>query len=241
MESKRLLLVEDQFSEADILSNYLKEAGWQVTRANDRQDAFYRIDEASKRGEEFDFFAIDLGLPPLDEDHAEEGVRLAVELRQRFENHPILAYTAQGHKTIDYDLVLRQLLVARISFIYRRRRDERISFAEVVGIVDKGYLVISPTPADYLPLAIPSMPDPLSDKHWQALKLLNEGKTYAQVGKEIDRSPEAVQNWVNEMRETLACFILPQGIEDVQSSSGSIQLEDLTNWYRNNRVKYCRD
>jgi len=240
MESKRLLLVEDQFSEADILSNYLKEAGWQVTRANDRQDAFYRIDEAGKRGEEFNFFAIDLGLPPLDEDHAEEGVRLAVELRERFEDRPILAYTAQGHKTIDYDLVLRQLLVARISFIYRRRRDERLSFAEVVEIVDKGYLVISPTPADYLPLAIPSTPDPLGDKHWQALKLLNEGKTYAQVGKEMDRGPEAIQKWVNEMREALARFILPADLVDAQNG-GNIQLEDLTNWYRNNRVKYCRE
>jgi DNA-binding response OmpR family regulator len=240
MESKRLLLVEDQLSEADILSKYLKEAGWQVTRANDRQDAFYRIKEASKRGEKFDFFAIDLGLPPLDEDHAEEGVRLAVELRERFEEHPILAYTAQGHKTIDYDLVLRQLLVARISFIYRRRRDERLSFAEVVQIVNEGYLVISPTPAAYLPLAIPSTPDPLSDKHWQALKLLNEDKTYAQVGKELDRSPEAIQKWVNEMRDALAPFILPADLVDAQNSE-AIQLEDLKIWYRNNRVKYCRE
>lgn len=240
MESKMLLLVEDQSSEAEILNRYLKEAGWQVTRANDRQDALYRIAEASKRGEEFDFFAIDLGLPPLDEDHAEEGVRLAIELRERFGNHPILAYTAQGHKTIDYDLVLRQLLSARVSFIYRRRRDERLSFAEVAEIVNKGYLVISPTPADYLPLAIPSTPDPLSDKHWQALKLLNEGKTYAQVGKEMDRGPEAIQKWVNEMREALARFILPADLVDAQNG-GNIQLEDLTNWYRNNRVKYCRE
>lgn len=241
MEKKRLLLVEDQNTEANILIKYLEESGWQVTKANDRRDAFFRIDEAHKRGEEFDFFAIDLGLPPLDEDNAEEGVRLAVELRQRFEDRPILAYTAQSRKTIDYDLVLRQLLVARISFIYRRRRDERMSFENVVDVVNKGYLVISPTPVEYLPMAIPSTPDPLSDKHWQALKLLNKGKTYSQVGQEMDRSPEAVQNWVGEMREALASLILEESDEEFPYNSGRIQLEDLTNWYRNNRVKYCRE
>ncbi len=241
MDSKRLLLIEDQSSQAETLTRSLKENGWNVTRAYDRQDTFFRIEQASRRQEQFDFFAVDLGLPPLDEDHAEEGIRLAIELRERFENYPILAYTAQGHKTIDYDLVLRQLLVARISFIYCRRRDERISFAEVVEIVNKGYLVISPTPADYLPLAIPSTPDPLSDKQWQTLKLLNEGKTYAQMGKEMDRTSESIQNWIGDIRDALAPFILPADMGDIHNSRETIQLKDLTNWYRNNRVKYCRD
>jgi len=238
MASKRLLLAEDSFRQWDSLRRDVEEKGWQATRANDRQDAFYQIEEASKRKEEFNFFAVDLGLPPGGE-QAEEGVRLAVELRGRYKNHPILAYTAQTPKSFDYTLPLRHLLVAGVSFIYLR--DEGITFAEVVEMVNEGYLVISPRPAEYLSLAIPTAPDPLSDKHWRALKLLNEGKTYEQVGNEMDRSPEAVQSWVKEMRDALARFILPAAIDADHSGGGTILLEDLINWYRNNHVKYCRD
>jgi len=101
--------------------------------------------------------------------------------------------------------------------------------------------MISPTPASYLPLAIPTTPDPLRQNYWQALKLLNEGKTYAQVAAALERGPEAIQHWVNEMRDILEPFILGENFQDEKSSIERIQLEDLKSWYRNNRVKYCRD
>lgn len=240
MEEKRLLLVEDHALSADALKSRLENKGWQVIVANYDQDAYYRIDTAAREGVYFDLFAIDLGLKPI-VDKPEKGLNLALTLRQQFERHPILAYTSQGPRAFDYALVLRQLLSARISFIYLRPMDDGIAFEDMVEIVHSGNTIISPTPATYLPLAIPTTPDPLRQNYWQALKLLNEGKTYAQVAAALERGPEAIQHWVNEMRDILEPFILGEDFQEEKSFIERIQLEDLKSWYRNNRVKYCRD
>src|SRR5512139_2154094 len=115
MGEKRLLLVEDHNLSAEALKNRLLNKGWQVTVATYDVDAYYRIDKAGKEGFVFDFFAIDLGLKPI-VDQPEKGLKLALALRERYEDHPILAYTSQSPRTFDYALVLRQLLGARISF-----------------------------------------------------------------------------------------------------------------------------
>jgi DNA-binding NarL/FixJ family response regulator len=240
MSEKRLLLVEDHALSAEALKGRLVSNGWQVTIANYDQDAFYRIEMAKKEGYEFDIFAIDLGLQPVP-DKPEKGLKLALSLRENYENHPILAYTSQGPRAFDYALILRQLLVARISFIYLRPTDDGIAFEEMVAIAFTGNTIISPTPASYLHLTIPTSPDPLRENFWQALKLLNEGKTYTQVASELKRGPEAIQNWVNEMRDILRPSILGNDTPVEQNNGERIQLEDLKNWYRNNRVKYCRD
>ena len=240
MAEKRLLLVEDHTLSAEALKGRLENTGWQVMIANYDQDAYYRIEMAAKEGFSFDIFAIDLGLKPI-VDKPEKGLHLALELRQRFDRHPILAYTSQGPSAFDYALVLRQLLSARISFIYLRPMDDGIAFEEMIEIVYSGNTILSPTPASYLPLAIPTTPDPLRDNYWQAFKLLNEGKTYAQVAADLERGPEAIQHWVNEMRDILEPFILDEEIQQEKTTNDRIQLEDLKSWYRNNRVKYCRD
>lgn len=240
MAEKQLLLVEDHALSAEALKGRLENNGWQVTIANYDQDAYYRIDTAAREGVYFDLFAIDLGLKPI-VDKPEKGLQLALALRQHFDRHPILAYTSQGPRAFDYALVLRQLLSARISFIYLRPMDDGIAFEDMVEIVHAGNTIISPTPASYLNLAIPTTPDPLRHNYWQALKLLNEGKTYAQVAKALERGPEAIQHWVNEIRDILEPFILAEEIQEQKSSIERIQLEDLKSWYRNNRVKYCRD
>ncbi len=240
MAEKQLLLVEDHSLSAEALKRGLEKKEWVVTVAKYDQDAYYRIDMASKEGFEFDLFAIDLGLKPI-VDKPEKGLNLALALRERYDRHPILAYTSQGPRAFDYALVLRKLLAARISFIYLRPMDDGIAFEEMVEIANSGNTIISPTPTSYLPLAIPTTPDPLRENYWQALKLLNEGKTYAQVASELKRGPETIQNWVNEMRDILEPFILVEEIPEEETTFERIQLEDLKNWYRNNRVKYCRD
>ena len=240
MPAKQLLLVEDHTLSAEALKGRLVNKGWQVTIANYDQDAYYRIETANKEGFEFDIFAIDLGLKPVP-DKPEKGLNLALSLREDYDSHPILAYTSQGPRAFDYALVLRKLLVARISFIYLRPTDDGIAFEEMIEIAISGNTIISPTPASYLHLAIPTSPDPLRENYWQALKLLNEGKTYTQVSAELERGPEAIQKWVNDMRDILKPFILGEEIKEEKTSSDRIQLEDLKNWYRINRVKYCRD
>jgi DNA-binding NarL/FixJ family response regulator len=240
MGEKRLLLVEDHNLSAEALKNRLLNKGWEVTVATYDMDAYYRIDEASKEGFTFDFFAIDLGLKPI-VDQPEKGLRLALALRERYEDHPILAYTSQSPRTFDYALVLRQLLGARISFIYLRPGEEGVVFEDMVDITHAGNLIISPTAAQYLDLAIASIPDPLRDNYWKALQLLNEGKNFAQLGSEFGVGRETIQNWINDIRDRLAPIILKKEDPEETQAFQHIEIADLTNWYRLNRVRYCRD
>jgi DNA-binding NarL/FixJ family response regulator len=240
MEDKQLLLVEDHYLSAEALKGRLMNKGWEVTVATYDMDAYYRIEEASKAGFSFDFFAIDLGLKPL-VDQPEKGLNLALNLRGRFEDHPILAYTSQSPRVFDYALVLKQLLAGRISFVYLRPGEEGIVFEDMVDITHAGNLIISSTAARYLSLAIASVPDPLRNNYWKALKLLNEGKNFAQVGTDLGVSREAIQHWVNEIREVLAPLILENEEQEEKQTFERIQLDDLKTWYKINRVRYCRD
>lgn len=240
MGEKRLLLVEDHNLSAEALRNRLSNRGWDVTVATYDVDAYYRIERAEEEGFGFDFFAIDLGLKPI-VDQPEKGLGLALTLRERYADHAILAYTSQSPRTFDYALVLRQLLAARISFVYLRPGEEGISFEDMVDITYAGNLIISPTASKYLDLAIASAPDPLRDNYWKALELLNEGKNFAQLGAEFGVGRETIQNWINDIRDRLGPIILKKEGEEESQGEQHIEIADLTSWYRLNRVRYCRD
>src|SRR4029077_7013635 len=85
--STRILLVDDEQSIQTLLSYPLRKDGYQVTSAEDGQEALQRFAEAR-----FDLVILDLMLPKLD------GVEVCRQLRSRSQV-PIIMLTAKGSET----------------------------------------------------------------------------------------------------------------------------------------------
>ena len=82
----RILIVEDEASLREQLSQHLKDQGFAVDAAADGEEGLY-----FGREYEYDAAVIDLGLPKLD------GIDLISQLRGEKRSFPILVLTARGH------------------------------------------------------------------------------------------------------------------------------------------------
>jgi len=85
MDSKRILVVDDEAKMRRILEMSLKGIGHQVEQAGDGEEALAAIDNAP-----FDLVLTDLRMPRMD------GIALLRELRQRGEEVPVIVLTAYG-------------------------------------------------------------------------------------------------------------------------------------------------
>ncbi len=228
--TRNILLVEDSKIQLSALSLELKDGGWNIIHAGDAQGALYHAEESIKRGEQIEMAAVDLGLPPDIENPSRGGILLIRKLRERFGiEFPIIAYTSMSPKEIDYSLFVRQLLGMRASFVYLRPMD--INFCEVVEYVWKGYLFLSPVPADFLVSAIAETPDPLDKDHWETLMHLDRQISYSQIGTAMNLSAEGVKARVGKIKEILM---------DLGEIPPDAQLDEIVQWYRQKKVRYSR-
>lgn len=230
--SNLVLLVEDVYFQYRSLRDELTEAGWEVLHAKDEEDALFRLRTLHEENKRIDVAAIDLGLPPAKDDPLKYGIRLIAKLRaqKNYEDLPILAYTSLA--TFDYAAVVRRLLNFRASFICLRPMGEDVRFVDMLEYVRKGYLLLSPTPASYLPSTVLCKSDPLDDKHWETIAKLNDGLTQTQVAEFLNIAPDTVKTRVEKAKETLvARGELPL----------DVRTDELLAWYREHRVRYGRD
>ncbi|MEW5984995.1 MAG: hypothetical protein AB1791_00010 [Chloroflexota bacterium] len=230
-KSRNLLLVEDSRFQYQALKAELETSGWTITRAEDEMSTL-RILE--RTGPPIHAVALDLGLPPGKDNPLQTGLPLLQKLRECESALPILAYTGLAPTAFDHSLLVARLLPLRISFLYLRRMSNQIGLSTLLELVWQGFVFLSPGPADQLPQAVASKPDPLSDQHWQTLKLLAEDLGNKQIAREIsDVGTEGVKARLGRIREIL----VGRGeLERHQTAR-----EDLVAWYRRHRVRYCRD
>lgn len=228
-----MLLVEDDRYSYLALRAELEASSWDIARAEDGEDALSRLPEEGPLP--YQVIAIDLGLPPGRDNPFRGGLPLAEKVRARYPAVPILAYTALTPKSFDYSRVIARLLALRASFIYKRRLGENVTFVDLLNLVRKGYVLISPNPAaEFVPDIVPLKPDPLNKTQWQVLQLINENKTYHQIDVAIDGlSVHGVRDNVARIRQQL--------IDAGELTKVQTDLADLRSWYRRNRVRYCRD
>lgn len=239
----RVQLVEDSTEQAGTYRRLFENETvikWEVYRSVDRETALWDIDQAEKAGKPADIVVVDLGLPPGGVDNPMiNGVPLVRILREKYQSLPILAYTRVQPRSLDFEYaeVLAALLPLRVSFVYARPLEE-IRLPELTRLVWLGFYVLSPQPADFLPEAVAVNPDPLSDVHWETLRLLSEGHTYARAGDELSspRSEGQVKNYVSDVKTQLQSIgELPRDEE-----TDKIDKDEIIRWYRNNRVRYRR-
>jgi len=230
--NRTILLVEDSRHQGVALKADLSEGGWNVVRANDVQDALYRLEESKRISPEVDMAAVDLGIPPGLDNPLLGGIRLVEQMRKQVGMvFPIIAYTSLPPQAFDYSLAIRRLLSLRSSFIYLRPMEDKLSFADLVEYAWMGYVLVAPVPADFLPRAIADRPDPLDEKHWGTLKLLDEQVGYAQIADRMSLSVEGVKARVARIKEVL----LQAG-----EISHDAQVDELIQWYRQKKVRYSR-
>lgn len=227
---RNILLVEDSKMQLSALSLELKDGGWNIVHAGDVENALHQMEQGLKLKDPIKMAAIDLGLPPAIDDPNLGGILLIRKLRERFGmEFPIIAYTSMSPKEFDYSSVVRQLLGLRVSFVYLRPMD--VNFCDVVEYVWKGYLILSPVPADFLTKAIADTPDPLDKDHWETLMYLDRQLTYSQIGNAMGLSAEGVKARVGRIKEILI---------DSQEIPHDAQLEEIVHWYRQKKVRYSR-
>lgn len=228
--TRTALLVEDQFHQYISFRQDLEEAGWQVLRAEDRGTALQKIEQAKEAGQVIDAIALDLGLPPDPDNPLRIGVALAQELRQAHESVPLLAYTAIQPRATDFAQIIARILPLRASFIYARQLNG-IRLSHFLDLTWRGYVVLSPAPADFLPQTIATRPDPLNSPLWETLRLLSEGQAIKEIGQVITGVKRAgVRSRLSKIREKLI-------------EAGEIETtdrEDLISWYKENHIRYRR-
>lgn len=233
MVSKRtVLLVEDAYLQYAALKQEFEGAGWQVLGAADCESAVQRFEKAETMGDVIDAVALDLGLPPDIDNPLREGIPLAKFIREFDEALPILAYTSLSPRAVNFAAILEQLLPLRVSFVCVRHLGGQVKLAEILEMVWQGYVIFSPTPADYLPHATAAEPDPLTTALWETLKLLSDGYGDKEIAQALPSVGEAgVKARLVRVREIL-------------SDIGAIPTtdrQDLITWYKRYHTRYHRD
>ncbi len=95
LEGTKMLIIDDNAANNDILEHLLTKAGVQATALLDETKALETLAEADERGESFDLAIIDLQMPSI------SGLTLARMIREsnlKSKNIPFLAYTSSTEK-----------------------------------------------------------------------------------------------------------------------------------------------
>jgi len=96
MHMKKILIIDDEHQNREMLSDFLEIKGYEVETANDGAEGL----EIFKKVET-DAAIIDIKMPVMD------GIECANEMRKIIENYPIIMIT--GHVDIDYKLQIKNM------------------------------------------------------------------------------------------------------------------------------------
>lgn len=134
----------------------------------------------------------------------------------------------------DYDRLLATLLPLQISFIYQRKLPDDVTFADLFDLILRGFHLLGPGVAEFLPEAVAGSPDPLPEKeHWDTLEQLGKELSDAQIAARLNMSEAGVRNRINNIHERLIELnLLPE--------SERLDRRALMEWYYANRVRYRR-
>lgn len=227
-----LLLVEDSRRQYAAIKLELENTPWKIVRCDDMPTALHTYDQGEKSGAPIEIVALDLGLPPDRDNPLKAGLTLAKTLRQRDSDLPILAYTSISPNAAPFDLLVAELLPLRISFIYLRSSDEP-GMAQMLDLVWRDYVLLSPGPADFLPRAVAEKPNPLNDQLWETLALIAAGKSYPEIAADLPGvGVDGVRARINRIRDVL--------IEKGKLADYQRDRIDLANWFRDHHVRYRR-
>ncbi len=91
MAMKRILVVEDEEAQRLLLSEELRDAGFEVAEATNGKEALQRL-----QSEEYDLVTLDLRMPEMD------GLKVLDELAERWPDLPVVVCTAYGDKKQDF-------------------------------------------------------------------------------------------------------------------------------------------
>jgi len=138
LEGTKMLIIDDNAANNDILEHLLTKAGIKATALLDETKAMETLAEADERGEPFDLAIIDLQMPTI------SGLKLATMIREsnlKSKNIPFLAYTsstekiAKQCKEVGFSAFLnkpsrRSILMRTLSRTLGNNDDENISDSE---------------------------------------------------------------------------------------------------------------
>jgi DNA-binding response OmpR family regulator len=93
---KKILIIDDEFQNREMLSDFLKIKGYKVITAHDGAEGLEVF-----KNTETDAAIIDIKMPVMD------GIECATEIRKVRENYPIIMIT--GHVDIDYKLHIKNM------------------------------------------------------------------------------------------------------------------------------------
>lgn len=230
--ARHVLLVEDIHMQYISIKHELEAAGWRVSRAEDAESAIRSLTFLENEATPVDVLAIDLGLPPRIDDLMSGGLVLIERIRQQNTRLPILAYTSIPPRD-DYAFIAARLLAYRASFVYLRPLKGDVTLASLLQLTRQEFVLFSPAPADYLPRAIATRPDPLGELQWQTLRFLSENLTYRQIAEATAAAgPDTVKARINTIRDAL----VQAGELEVHRT----EAEDLRQWYKAHHVRYHR-
>ena len=229
--SRTLLLVEDNHLQYISLRTVLEGTDWEIIHREDKESALHAYDQGEKTGNHIDIVAMDLGLPPSVNNPLRTGLSLAKALRERDADLSILAYTSLSPHGNLFPILVSELLPLHISLISLRNDDPNV--VHLLELVWQDYVLLSPSAAGALSMALPKTPDPLPNDIWETLALLEQGKSYAEIARDLTNiSIDGVRARIARARDILIDL---GELEHFQKDR-----EDLIIWYRRHHIRYRR-
>lgn len=226
-----ILLIDDAHRQLRQLELELQDGGLEVHRAWDYASVKDALNQSSPNARKIDAVALDLGLPPEQDNPFRTGIPLARELRVQH-NLPVLAYTSLTPKSADFSRLLAELLPLRVSFVSLRSLPDDFSIAQLLHLVWRGFFFLSPTSADFLRYAVATRPDPLDQEEWHILSMVNDGLTNKDIAAKMSYSAETVKSKLQRIGEKLSA--------DDYLHLMTNDRNHMARWYNEHHIRYRR-
>jgi DNA-binding NarL/FixJ family response regulator len=192
----RIVIAEDSVLLRDGLIRMLTDHGHEVVGAIDDAVGLVQLVET----ESPDLAILDVRMPPT---HTDEGIRAALELRQRRPELAILVLSQYVEENYASELLSGDL--GGVAYVLKDRVTDVGQFLETVERIANGGTAIDPEVVSQL-LARTRRQDPISDlspREREVLSLMAEGRTNAAIAGQLVITQRAVEKHVKSIFQKL--------------------------------------
>jgi DNA-binding NarL/FixJ family response regulator len=192
----RIVIAEDSVLLRDGLTRMLTDHGHEVVGAiDDAVGLVQLVDEASP-----DLVILDVRMPPT---HTDEGIRAALELRERRPDLPVLVLSQYVEENYASELLCGDL--GGVAYVLKDRVTDVGQFLETMERIATGGTAIDPEVVSQL-IARTRRHEPISDlspREREVLGLMAEGRTNAAIASQLVITQRAVEKHVKSIFQKL--------------------------------------
>ena len=192
----RIVIAEDSVLLRDGLTRMLTDHGHEVVGSIDDAVGLVQLVERDSPN----LVILDVRMPPT---HTDEGIRAALELRERYPELPVLVLSQYVEENYASELLSGDL--GGVAYVLKDRVTDVGQFLETVARISDGGTAIDPEVVSQL-LARTRRQEPIADlspREREVLGLMAEGRTNAAIASQLVITQRAVEKHVKSIFQKL--------------------------------------